>query len=195
MSCHLVYGYHSFLETRCRLIGSRVVRRSGLFLYPEKGSVMAQAVSRRPPNAEAWIRYRVSPCGICGGQSGTGTGFSPSTSVFPCQYHSTGAPLLGKGQKYTLKKEADSSSEMLVLSNNVHGVTSVSTVTGLRTSCLRRMVATRWGTERAMMNSSIHSSCSLSYDRSIVFPKRVLHTVRSSASSFSVQYHLFKVVQ
>jgi hypothetical protein len=60
---------------------------------------MAQAVSRRPPTAEAWVRSRVSPCGICGGQSGIGTGFSPSTSVFSCQFHSTGAPLLGKGQK------------------------------------------------------------------------------------------------
>jgi hypothetical protein len=60
---------------------------------------MALAVSRRPLTAEARVRSRVSPCGICSGQSGTGTGFSPSPAVFPCQFHSTGAPLLGKGQK------------------------------------------------------------------------------------------------
>jgi hypothetical protein len=48
---------------------------------------MAQAVSRRPPTAEARFRSRVSPCGICGGQSGTATVFSPSTLVFPCQFH------------------------------------------------------------------------------------------------------------
>jgi hypothetical protein len=60
---------------------------------------VAQAVSRRSPTAEARVQSRVTPCGICGGQSGTGTGFSHSSSVFPCQFHSTGAPLLGKGQK------------------------------------------------------------------------------------------------
>jgi hypothetical protein len=60
---------------------------------------MAQAVSRRPLTAEARVRFRVSPCGICGGQSGTGTGFPPSTSVFPCQFHTTGAPVHGKMKK------------------------------------------------------------------------------------------------
>jgi hypothetical protein len=49
---------------------------------------MAQAVGRWPLTAEA----RVDPCGICGGQSGTGAGLSPSCSVFPCQYHPTIAP-------------------------------------------------------------------------------------------------------
>jgi hypothetical protein len=63
------------------------------------GRAMAQAVSRRPPTAEAQVRFRVSPYGICGGQSSTGTGFSPSTSVFPCQFNSTGAALNWKSEK------------------------------------------------------------------------------------------------
>jgi hypothetical protein len=62
---------------------------------------MAQAVSRRSVTAEARVRSRVSPCAICGGQRGTGTGFFPSTSVLPCQFHSTGAQLLRKKKKKT----------------------------------------------------------------------------------------------
>jgi hypothetical protein len=42
---------------------------------------MAQAVSRRPLTTEAQVRARVSPCGICVGQRGTGKGFCPSCSV------------------------------------------------------------------------------------------------------------------
>jgi hypothetical protein len=50
---------------------------------------MAQVVSRRPLTAETVVRAQFNPCWICGGQSGIGTGFSASSSVFPCQYHST----------------------------------------------------------------------------------------------------------
>jgi hypothetical protein len=50
---------------------------------------MAQVVSRRPLTAEARVRAPVNPGGICGGQSGTGTSFFPSSSVFPFEYHST----------------------------------------------------------------------------------------------------------
>jgi hypothetical protein len=50
------------------------------------GRAMAQVVSRWPLTAGARFRARVNPCGICGGHSGTGTGFSPSSSIFSCQY-------------------------------------------------------------------------------------------------------------
>jgi hypothetical protein len=64
-----------------------------------EGRAMAQAVSRRPLTAEARVRSSISPRGIYGGQSGTGTDFCPSTSVFPCKFHSTDAPLKWKNEK------------------------------------------------------------------------------------------------
>jgi hypothetical protein len=47
---------------------------------------ISQVVSRLPLRAEARVRARINPCETCGGESGIGTGFSPSSSVFPCQY-------------------------------------------------------------------------------------------------------------
>jgi hypothetical protein len=58
------------------------------------GRAMAQAVSHWPLTVEARVHARVNPCGICGGQSGTGTGFL-RVLRFPLQiYHSTIAPYL-----------------------------------------------------------------------------------------------------
>jgi hypothetical protein len=50
---------------------------------------MAQALSHWPLTVEAEVCSGVGPGGICDGQSGTGTFLSPSSSVFPFQYHST----------------------------------------------------------------------------------------------------------
>jgi hypothetical protein len=53
------------------------------------GHTIAQAVTRLPVIAEARVRARVRPYGICGGQTGTGAGFFSEFFGFPCQYHST----------------------------------------------------------------------------------------------------------
>lgn len=56
------------------------------------GHAIAVAVSCWTRAADAWIWSQPSACGICGGRSGTGTGYFVSTSVLPCHYHFTSPP-------------------------------------------------------------------------------------------------------
>jgi hypothetical protein len=67
-------------------------RKVSPMFCPVWGRAIAQAVSRQLLTAEARVCSQDSPCGNCGGQSGTGIGFFPSALVFPYQYHSTDAP-------------------------------------------------------------------------------------------------------
>ena len=45
---------------------------------------MGQVFLRELPFLLANVKVRL--CEICGGQSSNGTGFSPGTSISPCQY-------------------------------------------------------------------------------------------------------------
>ena len=66
---------------------------------------IAQEVRRRSPTSEAWFRSQHNPCEIFGGQSSTGTGICPSTSVFPCQHHSTSAVYSSSSTCYSYQKD------------------------------------------------------------------------------------------
>jgi hypothetical protein len=57
---------------------------------------MAQVVSRRPPTEEAGFDPGSVHVGFVVDKVTLGQVFSPSTSVFPCQFYSTGAQLRGK---------------------------------------------------------------------------------------------------
>jgi hypothetical protein len=53
------------------------------------GRAIAQEFIRRIPTVAARVRAKDRTCGICGGQSGTGAGFVPGTSVSLNNSHST----------------------------------------------------------------------------------------------------------
>jgi hypothetical protein len=64
---------------------------SNWILREEKGRRMIQALRPRPLTVDFRDQYQARTCGICDGQNYTGTGFSPSTSVSPCQQYFTKA--------------------------------------------------------------------------------------------------------
>jgi hypothetical protein len=72
-------------------VSSLTLMREEYQATKNNGRAMAHTVICRPVTAESWLRAHASQCEICGGQSGTGAGFSTSSSVFPCQYHSANA--------------------------------------------------------------------------------------------------------
>jgi hypothetical protein len=77
---------HIVFAERYGLKFQTLFRRNSVF---KTLAALARAVSRRAFTAEAQVRFQFSPCEIRGGQSDTGTRYTPSTSVFLRQYHST----------------------------------------------------------------------------------------------------------
>jgi hypothetical protein len=65
-----------------------------------------EAARRRSLTAEAPVRSCASYFGVCGGQLGTGTGFSPSTSVLLRHYPSDSAAHSSPAQCYLSEGQA-----------------------------------------------------------------------------------------
>jgi len=63
-----------------------------IIIMKHYGCVMAQVVDHQSFTTKIQFQNQSSPCKICGEWRGTGTGFSPNTSVFTCEYHFSNVP-------------------------------------------------------------------------------------------------------
>jgi hypothetical protein len=69
------------------------------------GRAVALTVNRQLLTPGARIRSQASSCEIYAGQSGTGTRFPPTTSVFPFQCHSTSTPYTYSSTRRSYQKD------------------------------------------------------------------------------------------
>jgi hypothetical protein len=85
---------------------------------------MTQVVSRRPLTAEVRVRARVIPCGICGGQSGTGTDSSKFFYVLLSISFHRGSPhsyiIWGKNNKTVGGHSSETQSHPIDMTTNIY---------------------------------------------------------------------------
>jgi len=115
----LGFGFYN-RAGECLLCGTnRIFKYNSSCFFFSAGPAIVQAFSRRPVITETPVQSRISPCEICGGQSGTGTSFSSITSLFPCQYHSTIAPYSSASTHCSYQKDKPTNPWNITKSNAV----------------------------------------------------------------------------
>jgi len=76
-----VYVVSNMMTTMTMMMMTMMMDCRGNVLALSLGHTIAQAVSLRPFVTEIWAQSQVSPCGICGGRSGHGTGLFQNNST------------------------------------------------------------------------------------------------------------------
>jgi len=86
------WGEHTaYIHTDSAILNVHFHHQSFSFVFIANNPVPL-VVSHQPLTPEAWVGCQVTACGICDRQNGSETGFSLSSLVYLCHYHSTHAP-------------------------------------------------------------------------------------------------------
>ena len=114
---HKLIGFYNWGEV-CLLRGTAWISNYNSVLPQLKGRTVIHTAILLPITPAAWVRYQVVLCKNWRGQNGTGTDFTPRSSVFPRQYHSTIAPRSSLSPYcYQKDKRAEHRIEMQSLKN------------------------------------------------------------------------------